>query len=46
MKGQSGEDVLKGGVGLDMIDGGDDIDVCVTVEEQNNDLVIKCEANE
>ena len=46
IKGQSGEDVLKGGAGLDMIDGGDDIDVYVTVEEQNNDLVIKCEANE
>ena len=29
-----------------MIDGGDDIDTCVIIEEQNNDVVIKCEANE
>jgi len=46
LKGDSGEDVLKGGVGLDMIDGGDDIDTCIVVEEQNSDLVVKCETNE
>ena len=46
IKGDSGDDILKGGIGLDMIDGGDDIDTCVIIEEQNNDVVIKCEANE
>ena len=46
LKGDSGEDILKGGVGLDMIDGGDDIDTCIVVEEQNSDLVVKCETNE
>jgi len=46
LKGDSGEDVLKGGVGFDMIDGGDDIDTCIVVEEQNSDLVVKCETSE
>ena len=43
IKGDSGEDILSGGVGLDMIDGGDDIDTCLVIEEQNSDLVVKCE---
>jgi len=29
-----------------MIDGGDDIDTCLVIDEQNSDLVIKCEAIE
>ena len=45
IKGNSGNDIIKGGVGLDVIDGGDDIDTCIVIEEQNSDLVIKCEAN-
>jgi len=46
IKGDSGEDILNGGVGLDMIDGGDDIDTCLVIEEQNSDLVVKCETIE
>ena len=46
IKGDSGDDILKGGVGLDIIDGGDDIDTCLMIEEQNSDVIIKCEANE
>jgi len=46
IKGDSGNDTLKGGIGLDMIDGGDDIDTCIIIEEQNDDLVVKCEVNE
>ena len=46
IKGDSGNDTLMGGIGLDMIDGGDDIDTCIIVEEQNDDLVVKCEVNE
>ena len=46
VKGNSGADILKGGIGLDMIDGGDDIDTCIIVEEENSDLVIKCEKTE
>ena len=46
IKGDSGEDILSGGVGLDMIDGGDDIDTCLVIEEQNSDLVVKCETIE
>ena len=46
IKGNSGEDILNGGLGLDMIDGGDDIDTCVVIEEQNSDLVVKCEISE
>ena len=45
IKGNSGDDIIKGGVGLDVIDGGDDIDTCIVIEEQNSDIVIKCEAN-
>ena len=45
LKGDAGGDILKGGVGLDMIDGGDDIDTCIVIEEQNSDLVVKCETN-
>jgi hypothetical protein len=29
-----------------MIDGGDDIDTCIVIEEQNSDLVVKCETNQ
>ena len=46
LKGDSGGDILKGGLGLDMIDGGDDIDTCIVIEEQNSDLVVKCETNQ
>ena len=46
IKGASGDDTLKGGIGLDMIDGGDDIDRCIIIDEQNSDLVVKCEVNE
>ena len=46
LKGDSGGDILKGGLGLDMIDGGDDIDTCLVIEEQNSDLVVKCETNQ
>ncbi|MDC0142303.1 HYR domain-containing protein, partial [Candidatus Nitrosopelagicus sp.] len=46
IKGQSGEDFVFGGLGLDMIDGGDDIDTCKVIDEQNYDIVIKCESNE
>ena len=46
VKGNSGADILKGELGLDMIDGGDDIDTCLVIDEQNSDLVIKCEAIE
>ena len=46
IKGQSGEDFIFGGLGLDIIDGGDDIDTCKIIDEQNDDVVIKCESNE
>ena len=46
IKGNSGEDILFGNLGLDIIDGGDDIDTCIVIDEQNNDIVIKCEENE
>ncbi|MBT3474110.1 MAG: HYR domain-containing protein, partial [Thaumarchaeota archaeon] len=46
IKGQSGEDYIFGGLGLDVIDGGDDIDTCKVIDEQNYDIVIKCESNE
>ena len=46
IKGQSGEDFIFGGLGLDMIDGGDDIDTCKVIDEQNYDIIIKCESNE
>ena len=45
-QGQSGEDFIFGGLGLDVIDGGDDIDTCKVIDEQNYDIVIKCESNE
>ena len=46
IKGASGDDTLKGGIGLDIIDGGDGIDRCIIIDEQNSDLVVKCEVNE
>ena len=46
IKGQSGEDFIFGGFGLDVIDGGEDIDTCKIIDEQNFDIVIKCEENE
>ena len=46
IKGHSGEDFVFGGLGLDMIDGGEDLDTCKIIDEQNFDLVIKCESNE
>ena len=45
IKGNSGEDFVFGGLGLDIIDGGDDIDTCKIIDEQNNDIVMKCESN-
>ena len=45
IKGHSGEDFVFGGLGFDVIDGGDDIDTCKIIDEQNNDIVIKCESN-
>ena len=45
IKGNSGEDFVFGGLGFDVIDGGDDIDTCKIIDEQNNDIVIKCESN-
>ena len=45
IKGHSGEDFIFGGLGLDMIDGGEDIDTCKIIDEQNSDIVIKCESN-
>ena len=45
IKGHSGEDFIFGGLGLDVIDAGDDIDTCKIIDEQNNDIVIKCESN-
>ena len=45
IKGHSGEDFIFGGLGLDVIDGGDDIDTCKIIDEQNGDIVIKCESN-
>ena len=46
IKGESGNDTISGGIGLDVIDGGDDTDTCRIIDEQNNDIIIKCEANE
>ena len=46
IKGHSGEDFVFGGHGLDMIDGGEDIDTCKIIDEQNFDIVIRCESNE
>ena len=46
IKGHSGEDFVFGGYGLDMIDGGEDIDTCKIIDEQNFDIVIRCESNE
>jgi len=46
IKGHSGEDSISGGLGLDVLDGGDDIDTCRIIDEQNNDIIIKCESNE
>ena len=45
IKGHSGEDFVFGGLGLDVIDGGEDIDTCKIIDEQNNDIIIKCESN-
>ena len=45
LKGHSGEDYIYGGLGFDIIDGGDDIDTCRIIDEQNSDLVVKCESN-
>ena len=45
LKGHSGEDYIFGGLGFDIIDGGDDIDTCRIIDEQNSDLVVKCESN-
>ena len=46
IKGNSGEDFVFGGFGLDVIDGGDDIDTCIVIDEQNNDVILKCEFKE
>jgi Ca2+-binding RTX toxin-like protein len=46
IKGNSGQDFMFGGFGLDVIDGGEDIDTCKVIDEQNYDIVIKCESNE
>ena len=46
IKGESGNDTISGGIGLDVIDGGDDTDTCRIIDEQNNDIIIKCETNE
>ena len=46
IKGHSGEDFVFGGFGFDVIDGGGDIDTCKIIDEQNNDIIIKCELNE
>jgi len=46
IKGHSGDDIVSGGFGLDMIDGGEDIDTCKIIDEQNYDIVIRCESNE
>ncbi len=45
IKGHSGEDYIFGGLGFDIIDGGEDIDTCGIIDEQNSDLVVKCESN-
>ena len=45
LKGHSGEDYIFGGLGFDIIDGGDDTDTCRIIDEQNSDLVVKCESN-
>jgi Ca2+-binding RTX toxin-like protein len=45
IKGNSGEDFVFGGLGFDVIDGGEDIDICKIIDEQNNDIIIKCESN-
>ena len=45
IKGHSGEDFVFGGLGFDIIDGGEDIDTCKIIDEQNNDIIIKCESN-
>ena len=45
IKGNSGEDYIFGGFGFDVIDGGEDIDTCPITDEQNNDILIKCEFN-
>ena len=46
VKGHSGEDYLFGGFGLDMIDGGEDYDSCKIIDEQNYDVIIRCELDE
>ena len=45
IKGHSGDDIIFGGFGFDIIDGGEDIDTCKIIDEQNTDIVIKCESN-
>jgi len=45
IKGHSGDDYVSGGLGFDIIDGGDDLDTCRIIDEQNSDLVVKCESN-
>ena len=45
IKGSSGDDIIFGGFGFDIIDGGEDIDTCKIIDEQNTDIVIKCESN-
>ena len=45
IKGNSGEDFVYGGFGFDVIDGGEDIDTCKIIDEQNSDIIIKCESN-
>ena len=45
INGLGGSDVIDGQAGSDIIDGGEDIDTCKIIDEQNNDIIIKCESN-
>jgi hypothetical protein len=44
IKGQSGYDILIGGTGIDVMDGGDDNDSCIANQNDEDDVVIKCES--
>lgn len=44
LKGSSGDDIIYGNYGLDSIDGGEDQDVCIAADTDNQDTVSNCES--